>query len=606
MPLREDLLTPIAGENPSGKDLRYDPLYDKIKDARREDDNLAQGEWQRERKTADWPLVTQLAQDAIATRGKDLQIAAWLTEAMLKQDGFGGFRESLTLCCGLLENFWDTLYPALEDGDMEMRAAPIDWIGSKLGTALKGVPLCRDGYGYWQYKESRGVGYEELAKSDHQKDARERALSEGKLAPEVFDKSFGETPKAFYAKAEKELDGCLAEVTALDAICEEKFTGEAPALGHLKTAIQEVRGTVHGLLQKKREAEPDPVAEMKAAPAGLQSDAQKDAQSDESPSGGWVPSYSAGFMLSTQAAVEPPGRAEAIANVVAAAAFLRKREPASPAPYLMLRGLRWGELRAASDPMALEAPPTEIRQHIKGLAMQGKWLDLLEAAENVMGLPCSRAWLDLQRFVVEACVALGEDYYAIAVAIRSELRTLLRDLPALLETTLSDDTPAANAETQTWLRELMEEPSNSPPLPEPIDTPLFDLPQVPGWQKKFVDSHALAVNALRAGQQQKAIDILSRELDRQRTGRGRFQRKLQLAQICISAGKPNIAQPLLDDIAAVIETHKLEEWEDREVVAGALALLIRASKTIQEDDAAKSALFKRVCRLDPVKAMEIA
>ena len=50
-----------------------------------------------------------------------------------------------------------------------------------------------------------------------------------------------------------------------------------------------------------------------------------------------------------------------------------------------------------------------------------------------MALPCGRAWLDLQRFVVEACVALGSDYNAIAIAIRSELRTLLRDLPELLE-----------------------------------------------------------------------------------------------------------------------------------------------------------------------------
>ena len=30
--LREDLLTPIAGDNPAGKSLRYDPVYDKIKE----------------------------------------------------------------------------------------------------------------------------------------------------------------------------------------------------------------------------------------------------------------------------------------------------------------------------------------------------------------------------------------------------------------------------------------------------------------------------------------------------------------------------------------------------------------------------------------------
>ncbi len=40
MPLREDILNPIPGDNPSGKDLRYAPIYDKIKEARREDDDL--------------------------------------------------------------------------------------------------------------------------------------------------------------------------------------------------------------------------------------------------------------------------------------------------------------------------------------------------------------------------------------------------------------------------------------------------------------------------------------------------------------------------------------------------------------------------------------
>ncbi len=83
MPLREDILEPIAGENPSGVDIRYDSellLYDKIKEARRQDDELAQGEWQHERKVADFAVVINLAQEGLATRTKDLQLAAWLTE----------------------------------------------------------------------------------------------------------------------------------------------------------------------------------------------------------------------------------------------------------------------------------------------------------------------------------------------------------------------------------------------------------------------------------------------------------------------------------------------------------------------------------------------
>ena len=68
MPLREDILTPIAGDNPSGIDLRYDTkllIFDKIREARRQDDDLAQGDWQTERKTANYPLVIKLAQDTL-------------------------------------------------------------------------------------------------------------------------------------------------------------------------------------------------------------------------------------------------------------------------------------------------------------------------------------------------------------------------------------------------------------------------------------------------------------------------------------------------------------------------------------------------------------
>jgi type VI secretion system protein ImpA len=86
MPLRDDLLNPIAGENPSGASLRYDPLFDKIKEARREDDDAPQGEWAHERKAADWKQVIKLAGEALATKSKDLQLAAWLTEATLRTE----------------------------------------------------------------------------------------------------------------------------------------------------------------------------------------------------------------------------------------------------------------------------------------------------------------------------------------------------------------------------------------------------------------------------------------------------------------------------------------------------------------------------------------
>jgi len=594
MPLREDILKPIAGDNPSGASLRYAPIYDKIKEARREDDELAQGAWQHERKVADWVLVAKLCQDSIATESKDLQLAVWLAEALLKRAGIGGLCEALALSRGLVEQFWDTLYPELEDGDAEQRAAPLDWLGTRLIISVKSVPLCQDGYNFLQYKDSRVVGFEDQAQTKEQKAAREKALKEGKLAPEIFDKSFAETPKAFYAGLEKQCDAAVAGVAALNETCQAKFTDSAPGFGRLSEGLTEVRQLVHTLLQKKRETEPDPVEEVPAEAA------EAAAEGGEGAEGGGP-----GIGLGAHVSAEPAERREAIEAVVAAAGVLRKRDPFGPAAYLMLRGLRWGELRGSSDPVVLEAPPSELRQQIKALANRNRWADVLELAEQVMALPCSRAWLDLQRFVVEACTALGDNYNAIAIAIRSELRTLLRDLPNLLDAALTDDTPAANAETQKWLRELLAEPADAPPLASAPHGPATDDSRAPGWQKRFVDPQALAQEAMRAGQQQKAVEILQREVERAVSGRARFLRKMQLAQICIAAGKDSIAQLLLDDVAAAVDTHKLDDWEDRETIARALIFLLQNSKKIQADAKAKQALFERVCRLDPVQALSV-
>ena len=72
----DEFLQPIAEASPSGVDLRYDPVYDNIKEARRQDDDLNQGAWQTERKLADYPKVINLAGTALKKKSKDLHLAA--------------------------------------------------------------------------------------------------------------------------------------------------------------------------------------------------------------------------------------------------------------------------------------------------------------------------------------------------------------------------------------------------------------------------------------------------------------------------------------------------------------------------------------------------
>jgi len=599
MPLPDDLLKPIEGPNPSGANLRYDPVYDKIKEARREEDQPPPGMTEHDRKLADNPLVIKLTTDLLTKKTKDLQLAAWFTEASLKQKGFAGLKDGLGLCCGLVENFWETVYPELEDGDAQSRGAPLGFVGTKLEIPLKLVPIVdKVAYSLLDYQQAKETGYEDQAKTDEAKKKRAVLVNQGKLTPEAFDKAFEETPKNFYAQAEQALDACLQTLAQLKKTCDEKFGDDGPAFGSLKSTLDLARHSIHVLLQKKREKEPDPVAAV--APAGNAAEGEVQAEA--------AGPVRTGVLISVETSSEPPDRVDAIRKVAEAAAYLRRREPTSPASYLMLRGLRWGELRAAidlADPTRLEAPPTELRRHLKRLLLDKKYEAALEAAENAMALPCSRAWLDLQRFVVEACDALGSGYEAIARAIRSELKALITDIPQLLDATLMDETPAANAETRAWLVSLSNQPSEHAPAPEqPLRASASSNGTGSRWPGQQTDAYILAVQALREGQERKAFEILQQDIARKRSGRERFRRRMQLVEICASANKPNVAQPILEDLAQAIETHKLDDWEDPGVVAGALATIMKMSTRIQEDRGERQKLFERICRLDPAQALE--
>ena len=132
MPLRSDLLETIPGENPAGANLRYDRVYDQIKEARTEDDeSLPAGEWQRAVKKADFALVAKLAGAALATRSKDLQLLAWLTEAQLKREGMAALAACLQTFQAMQERFWETLYPEIDLETGQGRIYSFDVAGGK-------------------------------------------------------------------------------------------------------------------------------------------------------------------------------------------------------------------------------------------------------------------------------------------------------------------------------------------------------------------------------------------------------------------------------------------------------------------------------------------
>src|ERR1700722_555499 len=592
MPLRPDLLTPIAGDNPSGANLRYDPVYDQIKEARRQDDAGPQGDWQRERKLADYRVVVELTSKMIAERSKDLQLAVWLTEAALHREKFAGLLQGLELLRGLLEQFWETLYPEIEHGDLEPRIVLLGWVGERLVDAVRFTPITAGGFGLIHYLESRRVGSEEdAAQSEAKQQARQAAITEGKPTVEDFDTDAASTSTTQYDAWVAAMEGCITAIAALGALSDEKFGYDAPSFVPLRTAVEEVHRIANQILQKRPgRGVPELAPVLDDQPALLQDPAVSETASAP------APQRAAAASVGT---LEPLDLDDVTARLQAVAKFLRAQNPASPGAYLLLRGYRWGELRGYSsppDPSLLIPPPTAIRQTIRRLAGESNWSELIENAETAMAQPYGRAWLDLQRHVVNAAEQSG--YAHVAAAIRSEVRALLVDLPRLPDWEFSDETPVASTETHVWLKELAApEPPALPPA-----AAVFDDPGVRASEPAEPvppDSFVLAVEAARAGRANEAIQMVASEIPRQQSGRAKFQRKLQLAQICMMTNHETLAQPILEELTQSIHHHQLDEWESREIVAQPLVMLYK----LLRDEPTKQKLYARISRLDPVQAL---
>jgi type VI secretion system protein ImpA len=331
----EALLAPIEGENPAGESLRYAGIYDQIQEARRSDDDLAQGEWVREIKASDWAAVIEMATDALATRSKDLQIATWLGEALVKQHGFAGLRDGLRLLCELQERFWDSLYPEVEDGDLEFRAAPLEWLNEKLPASIRQVPVAHaadgEGYSWLRWQESRTV--DNLGRQSPE--ALQAALAEGKITGEQFDKAVAAVPRANYEKLFEDVLESAEECGRLDQLLDKHFGREAPGLSGIKKAIEDCRALIESIVKKKGglEPEPRPARRTPAPEAGVEG--LRDTPSHFSGS----PPFEGGMM-----SLEPQDRADALRRLAAVATYFRNTEPHSPISYLVQRAVRWGEM----------------------------------------------------------------------------------------------------------------------------------------------------------------------------------------------------------------------------------------------------------------------
>ena len=241
---------PIPGDDICGADLSFSSLFDEIREARRQDDpSLAQGDWETDLKTAQWPRVKELCEDILRDRSKDMQVAAWYTEAMTRLKGFEGLTAGLQVMDSLVNDFWEFCYPSYDPDDLEERAGKIEWLNNQMPLVVREIPLtdrASGGYSWLKWEESRRI--DNLGLKDAE--AREKAVATGKLSGELFDKAVQTSRRDYYEKLHARIVEAVRVAAALAQRVDERFGHDAPSLKELRQALQSCEELVSKLLTR--------------------------------------------------------------------------------------------------------------------------------------------------------------------------------------------------------------------------------------------------------------------------------------------------------------------------------------------------------------------
>jgi type VI secretion system protein ImpA len=333
------LLAPFPGDNPAGEALRenFSPnsTYSTIKTAR-EAARAAERQmvWEGDEPVgppADWDPVLKLGPQIIAEESKDLEVAAWLTEALIREHGFAGLRDGFRLMRELAENFWDRLYPLPDEDGVLTRVAPLAGLNGVeadgvLIKPIANVPITAPGthraFTLADYKRA----YDLSRVSDP--DKRSQRIDQGTATLEMFEQAIAATPPEFYRTLSEDLEACREEFEKLGAAMEEKC-GQgsdgyslAPPSSNIRNALESAHEQVLNLARTHL-ASSDAESTLDAAGANALA----------------VSGQPGGAMAS-----RVQTREDAFRLLLQVADFFKRTEPHSPVAYALEQAVRWGKM----------------------------------------------------------------------------------------------------------------------------------------------------------------------------------------------------------------------------------------------------------------------
>jgi type VI secretion system protein ImpA len=330
----------IPGDDPGGSDLRYDPVYDRIREFRREDDPRAsRGIWTTKLKVADWSRTAELCAEVLERRSKDLQVACWLVEAVMARDGLRALPPALAMLGTLASRYWGVLWPrAQPDDEEDPREMVLSWLDTRLAEHMTQTRIAsQDGAGpCWQDQVS---AQRSAAMPDRKPAQRDGATEVDSWRIEQIDTAVERSDPGFLRELAQDITGAAAGLERLKGVLDQLCGGNGPSFSRSVGVLVMMSGWLRPHLLRRgievNSATHSPPANKETAAMADRSAAQ---QVQPSGAHGHGPQGVGGAIAT---------RDEAYQALEAAAAFLERSEPHSPVHLLIRRALVWGRMPLA-------------------------------------------------------------------------------------------------------------------------------------------------------------------------------------------------------------------------------------------------------------------
>jgi type VI secretion system protein ImpA len=274
-PSIEVLLAPVSADSPAGVNPRenisptspYLQLKDARDAARRSERKAETDPGQDQGLLPEWQTILSLAPKVLTNQAKDLQIAVWYLEALVRARGFAGLRDGFRLLRGLIDTYWETMFSLEDEDGLKTRLSPLDGLDGgdsdgALIAPLRKVPITAPGdvgpFSFYHLEQAWAVSQITDAA------ARAKRVERGAVTLERFNAAVAASGGKFYVDLIADIEGCIAEFDGLIDVLDSLAGYDSPSSSKIKDLLRAIGDAVinatKDLVARYRQANPAAVA----------------------------------------------------------------------------------------------------------------------------------------------------------------------------------------------------------------------------------------------------------------------------------------------------------------------------------------------------------